>query len=475
MNSRAGWVAQRELNGESFRRLFKVLRLGWWIVAICGLGLGAIVCMVGLTRTPIYASSVTLYVTSGFDSNAQSAYQGSLASQQRVASYARLVSSDAVVESALEAAKLNISVEDVKDSVSATTTPETVLLTITAEDPRPDVAAVLANAIANSMARYVSILETPSSGVEQLAKLTVVSSAEFPSEPIKPQILRDTAIGFAIGCLVGVLIILAKDRLDTRVRSSADLEEVVGKSPLTSIPNDRNLGHQELIDFRKGATSATEAYRKLRTSLSFVSVDAPARKILVTSSSASEGKTTVSLNLATALAESGNKVVVVDADLRRPAIAHRLPVDGGVGFTDSLAGDVSVTDLVQPSGIDGLDVLASGSLPPNPSELLESRRARRALDELSNAYDYVIVDSPPILPVTDAAVIAAFTDGVVVVVRSGRTKRQEVVATVDQLSAGRVTLLGFVLNDVAEQNAIYEYAGYGHENSTEVQGDLVRD
>ncbi|UKO93382.1 polysaccharide biosynthesis tyrosine autokinase [Gordonia amicalis] len=446
---------------DSLHSFADEVRAGWWIVVIGGL-LGAIAgCVVSFAMTPLYSSSATMYVTSGSDGDSQSAYQGSLASQQRVASYARLVTSDAIIEEALQSAPLPITAEEAKEAIVASATPQTVLLSIKATDEDPLIAATLVNAVAKAMASYVTTLETPSLGGEPLAKMTVVTPGTVETEPVSPRVKQNVLIGFVVGLAAALVVILARMRFGTQIRSSEDVEAIFGAGALGVVSADDALVNADIIDFHGGLTGTAEQYRKIRTNLTFANVDNSVRTILVSSPSQSEGKTTTSLNLAASLADLGKKVVLVDADLRRPAVASRLSgLNASVGLTDYLRDAASVGDLLQTSTVPGLDILTSGALPPNPAELLGSRRMGQLVSELGTLYDYVILDSPPVLPVTDAVVVSQWVDGAIVVVRAELTRREELESALTQLRASRVAILGVVLNGVSVNRREGQYSYY---------------
>ncbi|MGU3293321.1 polysaccharide biosynthesis tyrosine autokinase [Williamsia sp. M5A3_1d] len=443
--------------GESIRDVIGALRRGWLPIVACAVVVGLLALGYCLLQTPIYRATATLYVTSGTDDNSQTAYQGSLASQQRVTSYTKLVNSDAVVRQALQTAKLGISVEDAKSDVSGTATTETVLLNISAVNKDRGEAEKLANAISTAMTSYVSRLETPSGGGQPLAKLTLVTPADASDSPVTPKTTRNVGLGVVVGLLLGVLGVLARARFSNKIRDESDIAGVSDTPVLGSIPTDELLKKRGLIDFKGGATPSAEAFRKIRTNLAFANVDSPPKIILVTSPIAVEGKTTTAMNLAAALVEAGNRVVLVDADLRRPQVDTRSGLLGDIGLTNALRGDGDLSDLVQPSAVDGLWVLASGPRPPNPAELLASKRAGVTLSELGSSFDYVIVDSAPVLPVTDAAVLAQWVDGILLVARSGSTKFGDLSDAYDQLTNSGTPIIGFVLTEAPTSKGRYGY------------------
>ena len=459
---------------ESVRDIARVLWRGWWVVLGCGLLLGAAGLTYSLLQTPQYRSTATLYVTSGTEENVQSAYQGSLASQQRVESYARLAKSNAVLREGIRRSGSSMTLEEARESVTANGSPEAVLLTISAVDDNPQSAAALVNGIAGGMTSYVNTLEQPSGGGRPLAKLTVVTEGEAVDAPVAPRTVRNTGLGLVLGLLLGGAIVIARDRFDLRVRSVSDVESSTGEHILSVVPDDTQLATDGgLASFGAGGGTTAESYRKLRTNLGFANIDHPARKIVVSSATPGDGKTTTALNLAVSLAESGAKVVLVDADLRRPTVASRLKLSNAVGLTSALRGDVTIADAAQPSAVAGLDVITSGGIPPNPSELLGSNRTGQFFADLSAIYDYVVVDSPPVLPVTDSIELANWMDGVIVVLRSGKSRIPDLERVVEQLKMARAQILGMVLNGAKQLDAAYGYGYYQYDTVEPTEAPVV--
>lgn len=443
--------------GDSLRQVAKAFRRGWLAVLVGLLLGGGSAFIYSESQTPEYAATATLYVTSGTDDNTSTAYQGSLASQQRVTSYSKLVDSDAVLREALETAGLRISLPEAKSAMSSSTSLDTVLLNITATTPSQFESSALANAVSSAMTAYVARLETPSGGGQPLAKLTLVTPASTSGDRVAPLTARNTVVGLVLGAAIAALAVIAYARFSSRVRDEADIADASDIPVVASVPSDNLLKARGLIDFGQGASAAAEAFRKLRTNLTFTNVDNPPRAIVVTSAIAVEGKTTTAMNLAAALVEAGSRVVLVDADLRRPQVNSRSGLIGDIGLTNFLRGDGSLNDLVQPTQLEGLWVLASGPKPPNPAELLASKRAEQAIEELKVSFDYVIVDSPPVLPVTDAVVLSQWADGVLLVARSGSSKIGDLADAFEQISGSQTPVMGFVLTEAPAAKARYGY------------------
>ncbi|MEE4025355.1 polysaccharide biosynthesis tyrosine autokinase [Gordonia sp. PKS22-38] len=448
----------------SLQSLGALWRQRWWNVVLAALAGGVLAVAWALLQSPTYASTAVVYVTTVSDGGSQGAYTGSLASQQRVASYVDLASSDAVLSDAIEIGDLDGSVDDVRSAVTASAALDTVVLDITATATEPTGAAALANAVAEAMRLNVVELETPSGGGEPLAKLTVISPASPSVYPFSPQPLRLVAIGLFSGSVIGFLFMYLKGRFDTRLRSESDIEGLVDVPVLASV--DSRLGmvdsKNDLVQF--GNSPMAESFRRLQINLDFAGVEGDIRRLLIASGEQGEGKSTTTIHLALALADSGYRTLIVDSDLRRPTLCPRLGLNGEVGLTDIIRGVAEPGDVIQRTEVPNLEVLGPGRLPPNPVEFLNSTKSEELFRSLSVEYDYVIVDSPPVNLVADSSVLVRSVDGVLVVVRAGRTRRSELVSAVDQLRMAQATIAGVVLNGVSRTGAYREY-GYTASNA----------
>jgi receptor protein-tyrosine kinase len=233
--------------------------------------------------------------------------------------------------------------------------------------------------------------------------------------------------------------------LDNTVKTQESLENITGTGVVGIIPNDKARREQPAISFDKDNSATAEAFRKLRTNLQFLAVDNPPRVIVVISSTPSEGKSTTSINLALALAENGKNVVLVDGDMRRPSLHKYLDLVGSVGFSTVLSGGAMLEEVLQDTKYPRLTVLTAGPTPPNPSELLGSQAARKALGELRSQFDYVIVDSAPLLAVTDGAILSTHADGALIIAKFGETKREQLSHAVGNLRDGGAGRIGFAV------------------------------
>ena len=295
-----------------------------------------------------------------------------------------------------------------------------------------------------------------------------IDEAQWPRIPIAPR-RRTIVLTFALlGVLLGVGAAVGMERLDDTIKSADEIRDRFGLGLLGTIPSIRALGggrkHADgsrLVTHLDPRSPVAEAYRSLRTNLAFSRAHAPPKTIVFTSPGPSDGKSTTVANLAITFAQQGQRTLIIDADLRRAVLDNLFNVPRAPGLTDVLVGRQTLPDATHPSGIDNLDVLGSGPFPSNPSELLGSTAMRDLLLEAMTKYDMVLLDSPPLLAVTDAAVLSTLADAAVLVVRVGETSRAAVRRATGQLQTVRGHLVGAVLNDVNFSSGLYE-GGYGY-------------
>lgn len=421
-----------------------ILRTRWMIivVTVAVAVLGALA--VSLLTTPTYESCSRVFVSTSGGSSVSESYQGNLFSQQRVASYSELVTGETLAARTIDELNLDMTPGQLVSKVTATSTPDTVLLDTCVVDASPAQASNIANSLATQLTTLVRELETPEDGGAPAAGVRLVEQAQESSSPISPKTTRNLALGAAVGLLLGIALAVLRDRLDNTIKTRARLEAVATTAVAGSIPFDKAFKDSAIVPFGTGRSSSAEAFRELRTNLQFLDVDNPPRVIVVTSAVPAEGKTTVAVNLALALAEAGHHVALVEGDLRRPRVSKYLDLIGSVGFSTVLAGQAELTDVLQPTSYEGLEVVASGPLPPNPSEMLGSEASRRVIAELRSRFDYVILDGAPLLPVTDSALLTTHSDGALVVARFGHTSEAEVTRAVGNLEKIGAHVLGAV-------------------------------
>ncbi len=292
-----------------------------------------------------------------------------------------------------------------------------------------------------------------------LAQAHVVSPAVLPEKPVKPRKMLNLALAIVMGLLVGLGFVALAETLDDTIRSPEDVETRLNLPVLAVISRVRERPHI-LISELGPRSPITEAYRALRTNLRFAALDLERRSFLVTSAGSEEGKTTTVCNLAVAMAQAGQKVLLVDSDLRKPHIHRMFGLANDPGLTNIIAGDVRLDDCLQETDVENLTILASGPLPPNPSELLDSERMDRLMREMESGFDAVLFDSPPALVVTDATVLAAKVGGVILVLDMGGVSRKAAERTCEILRRAKARLLGACLNKVELAREAYYYTYY---------------
>jgi capsular exopolysaccharide synthesis family protein len=313
---------------------------------------------------------------------------------------------------------------------------------------------------------YATILGFSSSGGANL--LTIVDPASPPLEASSPRPLLNTLVAAVVGLLVALALVYVREYLDDSVKSADDVEAVLRLPTLGTIARmkggkDRGEMYR-LVTLLYPRSPPAEAFRSLRSNTEFASVDAPVKTVLITSSIPGEGKTTTAANLAVAMAQAGSRTILLDADFRKPGIHKVFNLANVVGLSALLRRDgASPGDVVQETEQDNLRIITTGPLPPNPAELLRSKRMSAILEELSITADFVVIDSPPVQAVTDAAILASMADGTLFVVDAGRTHQGTILSALDGLAKAGARVLGVVLNriDAAASYAYDYYGAYG--------------
>ncbi|HZA06028.1 MAG TPA: polysaccharide biosynthesis tyrosine autokinase [Propionibacteriaceae bacterium] len=440
----------------------EVLRRRWVSVTIVALATIAVAAAATLAMTTKYTATTRLFFAVQGSKTTTDLAQGSSFAEKQMTSYAEAATSPLVLNPVIERLNLDVTAAQLAEVVTATIPPETVILQVSAVDPDPEVAAAIANAVGDEVVDVVTNTLSPKQNGNEAVKVTPLETALVPTTPSSPNVPRNLALGAMLGVLLGLGVALLRHLLDTRVRSEQDLRAVTDSPLLGLIGYDDKVPNHPLILRDDPMSGAAEAIRRLRTNLQFTDIGDRPRSIVITSSVPGEGKSTTSLNLAVALADAGSRVILIDADLRRPSVAASLGLEGQVGLTTVLIGRAEVEDVVQRWEYSSLDVLPSGRIPPNPSELLGSRAMEQLLERLTTSYDIVLLDTPPLLPVTDAAVLGMLAGGVLVVAGADRVHRPQLRESIEALTTAGVHIHGLVLNRVARQEtgAYAYYSGY---------------
>ena len=421
-----------------------------------------------LLQTKQYSASTQFFVSVSGADDTSALQQGSAFTQQRVKSYAQLLETPRALKPVADELGGDLTTKDLAEKITVTTPPDTVLLEVAVTDASPEQAEAIAKAVGETFPDVVGEVERPEGADRSPIKVTLVQPAVADETPTSPVPARNLVLGLVLGLLLGLGLAVLRHLVDTTVRTDDDVAEVTDEPVIGAVHHDPRAATEPLIVQSDPSSPRSEAFRALRTNLMFVDAANHPRTILLTSSIPGEGKSTTIANLALTLAESGSRVCLVEADLRRPRLLEYLGLDGSAGLTDVLIDRADLDDVLQPYGANQLEVVGAGMIPPNPSELLASEAMSSVLRQLSARFDYVLVDTPPVLPVTDAVVLSTKVDGVLVLVGSTVVSREQLTSTLEALGAVDNTVLGLVLNRVGHKTAggygssYYEYYSVDH-------------
>jgi tyrosine-protein kinase Etk/Wzc len=313
------------------------------------------------------------------------------------------------------------------------------------------------------------------------AGVQIVDAAKPPQLPVRPRTKLNILLGIIFGLGLGVGIAFLLEFLDDTVKTGDDIERfgltLLGTIPLVHTDQiirrlkkqgkrftdaDLHRVESKMITRFSPKSPVSEAYRSLRTNIQFADIDRPKRVILMTSTTSKEGKSTTAVNLAVTLAQTGSRVLIVDSDLRRPSVHNFFSMDKTYGLTNVLIGSLTLDEVTKPTEVDNMFVITAGDIPPNPAELVASERMRQFIETVSTLYDFVILDSPPVVAVTDAAVLATRVDGVIMVVSSGTVSKKELMRAIGLIKNVRSSVLGIVLNGLDIKKIYGSYYYYFH-------------
>jgi non-specific protein-tyrosine kinase len=433
------------------------------IISLCTLVSFIAAIVITFTTTPTYQAKSQIFVSTPASTVDISALAtGSSFSQQRVKSYAQIINSPLTLAPVVQELNLSITPEELSEMVSASAPLDTVLIVLTVTDTDPQRAADIANAVAKQFGVTVANLELQGIGSDSPVKVSTVLNAVPADSPASPKKAINLILGLLLGFGLGIALASLRRLLDNTIKNEDDLQ---GTPLLAAIGFDVLAKEKPLVTQIGRYSARTEAFRTLRTNLQFLRPDSHPQVIVFTSALPGEGKTTSAINLAISLVQAGAKTILVEADLRRPKIPAYLEfANTDEGLSELISGQKKLTtaslkSLIRKEESTGLKVLLSGKVPPNPSELLGSAKFDELISMLRKQFEYVIIDCPPLLPVTDAAVVAAKADGAVLVVHAGVTKKPHFIGSRDAMAAVGSTILGVVLNKIPEASLEYEY-GY---------------
>jgi receptor protein-tyrosine kinase len=495
--------------------VLKVLRRRWWAVVLCTILTAGLALGLSLAQTKQYTAKASLLFTnasvaqqaSGVPAAGQTDPQG-----QRNTNLALVQLGAAVAQQTARQLDAGITAQQVQDAVTASLVGQSNVVSVAATWPDASLAARIANTYAQTFIQLQRRNDqaTVQQGInlvnQQLAALSqsqlrdtqgqslqdhleslrilksmqnntqLAQAAKVPTSPSSPKAVRNAILGGILGFLVGIMLAFLLERFDRGLREPRDVEQAFHLPTLGLIPRGAT---------GRGRGDATkrelEPFRMLRAHLRYFNVDRELRILLVTSAKPSEGKTTISTNLATAAAALGTRTLLVEADLRQPVLAQDLGLHRTVGLAGALVGAGSLQDPIEHLTVEDrtngqlggrtLDVLQAGGVPPNPTELLESRAMERLLAWAREHYELVVIDTPPLLVVSDTISLLKHVDGVVIVSRLGLSTRDSAEHLREQLHNLGAPVLGVVVNDVRAKGDFYYGYGYGYRDSSPTLDD----
>ena len=407
--------------------------------------IGGAVGYLSWNSTPVYRASASLYVALTAGDTASDLNQGSSYTQGQMLSFAKLTTLPIVLTPVIEDLDLDTTREAARSPDRRDHPQNTSILTVSAVGTDPEATAALANSVAGNTAIVIETLAPANESGSNTVKATIVDEAEPPQNPIAPNTKRNVLAALFAGLLLGLLAAYLREVLDTRVRRPEDVEHAISVPVIGTLRADRRPTPGGPIESVLSGGAQAEEIRRIRTNLQMIGRVGVPKSFVFSSALAGEGKSYTSIRVAASLAAAGDRVLLIDADLRRPTVAGQLALEDAAGLTEVLVGRATVEEVAQPV-VSGLVVLGSGAVPPNPSELLTSREFEELLEWASTQFDTVIIDAPPLLPVADAVVISRLTTGLLLVMDASKVRRAQLRKAVDSVRLGGGKIVGSVLN-----------------------------
>lgn len=427
---------------------WRALVKSWPVILVLALLGGAAGYGYAQTRPDSFRATSSVFVSAAEGSDPNELLQGSSYTQNLVQSYTRLATSTIVLEPVISDLGLDVTPVQLARQITAENPLNTVIIDVAVVDGDRQRAADIANAVTRSLSAEARSLSPESAAGLSTLSVAPIAEATPPNQPVGPNRRLITLTGLAIGLALGVVLALVRSVVDTRLRSTADVDEL-RVAPVLGTVGRRRRGSLAFADEPQGA--AADDFRRIRAQLQFSDVDSVARTVTVSSVSADdrESRAAVTLDLALAYAERGQSVLVVDADLRGGGLADLAAVSDEVGLTDVVVGRLEFEDAVTPWR-DRVDVIATGEVPPNPSPLLSSKSMALFVEAARDRYDVVVVDAPGVLTSSDTLELGRLTDGVVLVATVGHSSRGQLVQAVRALGGVQVPVIGVILDGLTE-------------------------
>ncbi len=501
------------------------LALFWqwaWLIALVTVLAGFVSFLVSQRMTPVYSASTTLYINEAPSTKATD-YNSIITSERISGTYSKMITTRPILQEV--ANRVGVNVDYLSDRITVSPIRDTTLIQISVKSSDPVLAAQIANETANVFAdRVITIqeerftvskesLQTQISAMEaqidqviasliterdagvkasletkltqyraiysnliltyeqiRLSEAQTVSTvfsvdpAVVPTQPISPQVMRNTALAAMVGLMLAVGVIFLIEALDDTLKTPEDVKKTLGL-PVLGVIAKYESDEGKPITNTTPRSPVAEAFRSLRTNIQFTVIDKPLRTILVTSTDPKEGKSTIVTNLGVVFAQLGKKVTMIDADLRKPSLHRKVGLQNRTGLTALFVRSVETMELImQKTEIPNLNVITSGELPPNPSEILGSKRMESIIEKLKETSDLIIIDTPPALAVTDSLVMVPFVDAVLLVIKPGFTKTKSALLIVEQFKRSNANLVGVVMNELDLGHSRYSYKYYQYKS-----------
>ena len=446
-----------EINLKDFWEYYK--RYLAFVIIVVVLAVSLMIGYDTLLKVPKYSTSTTVLLVKDEESGTGSISQNDITINQKlVSTYSQIIKSRLVLEQVIDNLKLKYSYEQLSSEVSVQTVDDTEILKITVTDKSAGKAALIANEIS-------SIFEKEVKQIYNMNNVSVIDVAIVPVNPSNMHLVKDIVIAFAVGLVLSSGIVFVIFYFDDILRDTNTLEKELEIPVLAKVFKAKDSN--ELVVEERPNSPTSESIRNLRTNLQFSSVDEELKSILITSSVPSDGKSFISANLAVSFAQAGKKVLIVDCDLRKGRQHDLFKVDGHKGLSNLLIGDIGTyNDYIVKTNIKNLFIIPRGTLPPNPSELLNSKKNEKLIDILENRFDIVILDGAPITGLSDSLILSSLVDETVLVSSINHTPKTDLINAKKALEKVGAKIAGSVANMVSTKRGSYGgyYYYYGGDN-----------
>ena len=470
-------VVEEADDGITLMDLFKIIRkhLVTAIIAfvVVVAGVSAYTFLAPAKYTATAQTMATYNASDGGESIAQQSTGGSYISNQ-ITSYPTLATTSKVLKPVIDDLGLDETVTDLAGQVTVTNPTNTAFVNIAVVDGDPKQAADIANSVAESLKNVIE--SDLYSGDKSPVKLSIVQKAQVPTSKSSPKTALYLAVGVVLGIIIGVFAALIKDLLNTKVEETSDVRSIVRASSLGSVPMDASLDNKRPVLVSQPNGAIAEEFRRIHTNIDFLQTDRTegvGQLLVITSAQPSEGKTTMAINTAVALAEDGAKVLLIDADLRHPSVAHHLGIEGAAGLAHVLSGQMGPKDVVQSYSLPSrkrpyamqsywkpnLHILPGGKRPANAGVLLGSETMKLMVEQALTQYDYVIIDTAPLTVSNDGAVFGRWAKGLLLVVSRNVCEKKSLQEAADTLATAQVPVLGFIFNR-ADPKKVNSHSNY---------------